>query len=106
MSWEVEFIEDAQKDMRKLDNSSRVLVYKAIDKVGKNPTENGYGKPLGSKSGSNLTSLIKIKLKGSGIRVVYKLEIADDVMKIIVVAARADDQVYKEAVRRRRKHNL
>lgn len=106
MSWEIEFIEDAQKDMRKLDNSSRLLVYKAIDKVSKNPTENGYGKPLGNKSGSNLAGLMKIKLRGSGIRVVYKLEMTDGIMKIIVVAARTDDQVYKEAAIRRTKHNL
>lgn len=106
MNWEVEFIEEAQKDMRKLDGSSRILVYKAIDKVSENPTGDGYGKPLGSKNGSNLTGLMKIKLRDSGIRVVYKLEMEDGVMKVIVVAARSDEQVYKEAGRRRRKYGL
>ena len=86
MTWAVAFIEDAQKDMRKLDGSSRVLVLKAIDKVRKDPTESGYGKPLGYKGGSNLTGLMKIKLRDLGIRVVYKLEIEGGIMKIIAVA--------------------
>lgn len=106
MTWEVEFIEEAQKDMRKLDGSSRVLVLKAIDKVRKDPTESGYGKPLGSKGGSNLTGLMKIKLRDLGIRVVYKIEVEDGIMKVIVVAARSDEQVYREAAKRRDKYDL
>lgn len=106
MIWEVEFIEDALRDMRKLDGSSRALVLKAIDKVRKDPTEDGYGKPLGNKGGSNLTGLMKIKLRDAGIRVVYKLEVKDGVMKVIVVAARADEQVYREAAKRREKYDL
>ena len=59
-----------------------------------------------SKSGTNLTNLMKIKLKDLGIRVVYKVERVDGVMKIIVISARTDEQVYKEAAKRRDKHNL
>lgn len=106
MTWEVEFIEEAQKDMRKLDGSTRILVYKAIDKVRKDPTESGYGKPLGNRNGSNLAGLMKIKLRDVGVRVVYKLEMEGGVMKVIVVAARSDEQVYKEAAKRRGKHGF
>lgn len=101
MNWNLEFIDEAHKDMRKLDGSSRIMVYKALEKVRTNPTEDGYGKPLGHKRGTNLTGLMKIKLRDLGIRVVYKLEMDGGIMRVIVVAARSDEQVYKIAEKRR-----
>ena len=109
MTWSVEFLEEAKKDMKKLDHSVRVQVLKGINKVKENPLskdEGGYGKPLGNKSGTNLTNLFKIKFRDLGIRVVYKVERVDGVMKIIVVSARTDEQVYKEAAKRREKHDM
>lgn len=41
-----------------------------------------------------------------GIKVVYKVEHMDEVMKIMVVSARTDEQVYKEAAKRRNKYDL
>lgn len=49
---------------------------------------------------------MKIKFRDLGVRVVYKVERVDTVMKIIVVSARTDEQVYNEAVKRRYKHEL
>lgn len=109
MTWSIEFLEEAAKDMKKLDHSAQIQVLKGITKVSKNPLpveEGGYGKPLGNKSGINLTNLLKIKFRDLGIRVVYKVERVDGVMKIIVVSARTDEQVYKEAAKRREKHDL
>ena len=111
MMWSIEFLEEAEKDMRKLDRSAQVQVQvlKGIRKVSQNPLsieESGYGKSLGNKSGVNLTNLMKIKFRDLGIRVVYKVERADGVMKIIVVSARTDEQVYKEAAKRRKKYGL
>ena len=37
---------------------------------------------------------------------VYKVERVDGVMKIIVVSARTDEQVYKEAAKRREKYDM
>ena len=51
-------------------------------------------------------NLLKIKFRDIGIRVVYKVEYIDTVMKIIVISARADEQVYIEATKRRTKHEL
>lgn len=82
---------------------------KGIQKVSQNPLpkeKGGYGKPLGNKNGVNLTNLFKIKFRDLGIRVVYKIIEIDTVMKIIVVSARTDEQVYKEAAKRREKHEL
>ena len=87
MIWSIEFLEEAEKDMKKLDHSAQIQVLKGITKVSKNPLpaeEGGYGKPLGNKSGINLTNLLKIKFRDLGIRVVYKVERVDGVMKIIV----------------------
>ena len=101
--WKVEFTTEAEKDIDSLAHSQRIQVDKSIRKVSKNPlpnTEGGYGKPLGNKGSTNLTGLLKIKLVKLGIRVVYKLVRTDEVMKIIVVAARADDEVYEFAARR------
>ncbi len=95
--------------MKKLDHSAQVQILKGLLKVSQNPlpaAEGGYGKPLGNKSGSNLTNLMKIKFRDLGIRVVYKVERVDGVMKIIVVSARTDEQVYKEAAKRRDKYDL
>lgn len=109
MTWSIEFLDEAEKDMKKFDHSAQIQVLKGIRKVAQNPLpveEGGYGKPLGNKSGTNLTNLMKIKFRNLGIRVVYKVERADEVMKIIVISARTNEQVYKEAAKRRDKHNL
>ena len=109
MTWSIEFLDEAEKDMKKLDHSVQIQVLKGIRKVGQNPLpteEGGYGKPLGNKNGINLTNFMKIKFRDLGIRVVYKIEYKDGVMKFIVVSARTDEQVYKEAEKRRNKHDL
>mgnify|MGYP004498471855 CR=1 FL=1 len=109
MIWNVEFLKEAEKDMKKLDRSMQIQVLKGIKKVSQNPLpvdEGGYGKPLGNKSGTRLTNLMKIKFRNIGIRVVYKIERIDEIMKIVVVSARTDDQVYKEAAKRREKYDM
>ena len=109
MMWGIEFLEEAEKDMKKLDHSAQVQVLKGIRKVSQNPLsveEGGYGKPLGNKIGINLTNLMKIKFRDIGIRVVYKIERIEGIMKIIVISARTDEHVYKEAAKRREKYDL
>lgn len=107
MTWMIEFLEEAEKDLKKLDHSVQLQVLKGIRKVSHNPLsiyEGGYGKPLGNKSGTNLTNLLKIKFRDLGIRVVYKTITLGNIMKIIVISARTDDQVYQIAQKRRKKH--
>lgn len=109
MNWQIEFLRKAEKDMKKLDHSIQLQVLKGIRKVSQNPLpieEGGYGKPLGNKSGINLTNLLKIKFRDLGIRVVYKVERVNEVMKIIVISARTDEQVYKEAAKRRNEYKI
>lgn len=107
MSWQVSYLPEAAEDLEKLDNSQRLLVLKAITKVSSNPkskSEGGYGTPLGNRDAARLANLFKIKLKKSGLRIVYKLVRTNEKMLVIIVAARADNAVYIEADTRVKKH--
>lgn len=109
MTWQIVFLEEAKNDLKKLDHSSQTQILKGIRKVSQNPLptfQGGYGKPLSHTNGTNLTNLLKIKFLDLGIRVVYKLEKTDTLMKIIVISARTDEQVYKDAYKRREKYTL
>lgn len=104
MNWSVEYLPEALEDLKGLDGSVRPQILKGIRKVSQNPlpdTEGGYGKPLGNQSGTALSGLMKIKFKKIGIRVVYKVEKIDGIMKIIIISARSDNQVYDETEKRR-----
>ena len=103
MSYRIVYTEEAYNDLEALDGSIKFQVDAAILKVSQNPlpnSEGGLGKPLGNKQGVNLTGYYKIKLVKSGIRVVYQLVRVDEIMTIIVIAARADDEVYEIAAKR------
>ena len=107
--WELSFLPEAREDLRALDGSPRIRVVKAIAKVQSNPlpsSEGGYGKPLGNKRLSQLSGLMKVKLKSDGIRIVYKLERIEHAMRIVVIGVRSDDAVYREAQKRRESHGL
>ncbi len=102
--WKVEYLRAAAEDLRNLDHSQRIQVAKAIHKVSENPlprSEGGYGKPLGNKGGTFLTGYYKIKLQKLGLRVVYRIVREEDTMKIIVVSARENDEVYIIAEKRK-----
>lgn len=109
MNWKLVYIPEAEKDFKNLAGNERIAVAKALDKVVKNPlpsNEGGYGKPLGSKQGNNLSGFLKIKLKSIGIRIVYKLIKINSQMLVVVIGARADDEVYDIAKYRAEKHNI
>jgi mRNA interferase RelE/StbE len=104
MTWAVEYLPEALDDLAKLDHSVKSQVFKGIRKVSENPLpkkEGGYGEPLGNKGGNDLTGFLKIKFKRNGIRVVYRLAPEKKAMKIIVVSARSDNEVYKVAAKRK-----
>ena len=104
MSWSIQYLPEAKADLQKLDPSVRLEAVKGIRKVSQKPGADGYGKPLGHIHASNLSGLFKIKFKRSGLRVVYALQHKDEAMCIIVIAARADGAVYREAGKRLRRH--
>ncbi len=106
MGWKIKYHPLAEEELSKLDGSVRKIVLKGIIKVSANPksqNEGGYGKPLGNKSNNNLSVLLKIKYRDIGIRVVYKLVEDEETheMYILVISARADNEVYNLAGKRK-----
>ena len=109
MNWIVKYLLEAEKDMLSLAHNQQILVSKAIKKVKENPlpqSEGGYGKPLGHKGSTKLTNFLKIKLRGAGIRIVYKLVRTESEMLIVVIGIREDDEVYELAAKRKQKNDL
>ena len=109
MNWKLEYLPEAEKDLKNLDGSQRILVLKTIKKVQQNPLpvdEQGYGKPLGNHTNSDLAGLLKIKLRSAGLRVVYQLRRTETSMIVIVIGVRADEEVYELAKKRADKHGL
>ena len=106
MPWRDEYTAEAKADLERLGEPRTTRVKKAIAKVLRNPLpfrEGGYGKPLGNRNDNNPTGLLKVKLRGDGIRIVYRLERSEHAMRIIVISVRDDSAVYKEAARRIRR---
>ena len=102
MSWKIEYIKEAQRDLQKLDANNRRFILKAIEKTAQRPLPppDGIGKALGNHAAANLSGYYKIKLRDLGYRVVYGLVREGNVMKVIVISIRDDDAVYREAERR------
>mgnify|MGYP002624095160 CR=1 FL=1 len=109
MKWKLRFLPEVKKDFRKLDGSQKQRVSKAIDRTRTNPlphSEGGYGIELGHKGGINLAKCLEIKLRGEGLRVIYKLIHTDTEMLVIIVGVREDEKVYNDAQERMTQHNI
>lgn len=101
--WRILYHRKAKQELDNLDKSQRILVLKALSKASLNPlpaSEGGFGKPLGNRVGQNLAGFLKIKLKSSGIRIVYVCKRANRQMFVIAIGARDDFEVYRQAARR------
>ena len=107
--WDVKYLPEALDDLDELDGSQRKLVLKSIEKIRKNPLsqqEGGYGKLLGKRGNTDLTGFLKIKVRASGLRLVYKVIKQEDRMLIVVIGAREDKEVYSIADKRIKKNDL
>lgn len=107
--WPVILLPEAKKDLDGLDPAVFERVLKAIRKVSFNPLprfRGGYGDPLSNRDDARLAGLCKVKLRRDGVRVVYKTVEEDGQMVVIVIGARADNEVYREAAKRRLRHGL
>ena len=95
MGWEIEYIKEAQRDLKRLDPYNRNIILKAIRKTAERPLPppNGIGKPLGNHASSKLSGFYKIKLKDLGYRVVYQLILEGNRMRVIVISVRDDEEV-------------
>lgn len=106
MTWSIQYLPEARKEFRALAGNQRILVEKALRKVRQNPLpaqEGGYGKLLGNKGGNSLTGLQKVKLRDAGLRIVYKVIRTETQMLVVVIGARAGEEVYDVALHRIKK---
>ena len=94
MEWKIEYIKEAQRDLKRLDPYNRKLILKAIEKTAERPLPppDGIGKPLGNQRTSKLSGFFKIKLRNLGYRVVYSLVRDKEIMKIVVISVRDDEE--------------
>ena len=109
MKWNVDFLPEARTDLKDLSGNQSHRVVKAIERVRENPLpkdEGGYGIPLGHKGNVDLTNFLEIKLRGAGIRVIYKLVRTETEMLIIVIGMREDEDVFNIAGKRAERYNL
>lgn len=109
MIWRIAYLDEVTEDFDRLDGSQRILVRKAINRTLKNPlprSEGGYGIELGRKGNTDLTNFLEIKLRGAGLRAIYKLIRTETEMLVVIIGARKDEEVYDEAKKRIDKHGL
>jgi len=96
--YEIQYHPLVENDLKQLNNSVRIEVFKKIKKIGQSPQ---LGELLGHKNGMNLTGLRKMYVAKKQIRIVY--EIIDNIIlvKVLAIGKREDMQVYKQAEQRR-----
>lgn len=100
MKWKLIYLPEARDDLKKLDGSQQIVVRKALEKLKSNPlpnTEGGYGKWLGNQTSTRLAGFLKVKLRKSGIRIVYKLIRQEGKVLVVIIGLRKDSEVYKLA---------
>lgn len=87
--------DDAKDDLRGLDKSVALRVYKDLQKLKTSPSDRGA--PLGSRSAANLTGFRKMAVgPNRAYRAVFTAE-GDELALVMVVAARADAECYEMA---------
>ncbi|NPV52444.1 MAG: type II toxin-antitoxin system RelE/ParE family toxin [Firmicutes bacterium] len=104
MSWKIEFLPEARDDLKRLDGDQRKQVLKSIKKLEMDPL--GYGSPLGSRSGRNLTGLYSIRADNRSLRVIYAIfDTSIQIVLIIVIGKREDFAAHNEAEKRKAFYN-
>lgn len=87
-----------EKDLKQLNNSICIEVFKKIKKIQQSPE---LGVELGNKNGLNLTGLKKMYVAKKQIRIVYEIIENIIVIKILAIGKREDMEVYKQVEKRR-----
>ena len=92
-TYEIDFLEDALKEWKKLDSAIRDQFARKLAERVKHPHV-----PASRLSG--LPSCYEIKLRSSGYRLVYQVEDEALIVLVVAVGRRDHDRVYKAAASR------
>jgi len=96
--YEIKYHPLIEKDLKQLNNSIRIDVFKKIKKIQTSPE---LGELLGNKNGMNLTGLRKMYVAKKQVRIVYEIVENIVIVKVLAIGKREDMKVYKEAELRR-----
>jgi mRNA interferase RelE/StbE len=102
MAFRIEYHQKVYKDLEKLrlNRSQLKNLKKKIEDISRNPfpkNQGGLGEPLSG----NLKGLMKFRFDDV-YRVVYRIVIDQETLKIIVIGLRADQKVYRQADERKK----
>ena len=95
--YEIRYHPLIESDLKQLNNSVRLEVFKKLKKLQQSPE---IGKPLGNKNNMNLTGLLKVYVAKKQVRIVYEVIENILVVKVIAIGKRESMEVYKEAKER------
>ncbi len=98
--FDYKFHVEAQKELKKLDNSIQKLFVKSLKKILENPN---IGIELGNKYGMDLTGYKKLYFDKKRYKIVYKVVEQEILIYIIAVGKRDKMDVYKKASERKYK---
>ena len=96
--YEIKYHPLIEKDLKQLNNSILIEVFKKIKKIQKSPE---LGELLGNKNGMNLTGLRKMYVAKKQIRIVYEVIENIVLIKVLAIGKREDMEVYKQVAQRR-----
>lgn len=101
---EVVFWKEAERDYKKLDGTLKQWVNAAEERL--KVRGSGIGKDLGNTTYSKLAGFKELKNKRLGIRLIFKpcKDGSIEIIEIIAIGRRSDDEIFLTAERRRKKH--
>ncbi len=86
------------RDLKELDQSIRILVFKKLLKLQSSPE---IGLPLGNKNNLDLTGMYKVYVAKKKVRIVYEILGGELIVHIIAIGKREEMEVYRKAFYRR-----
>ena len=91
--YDLQFHPLVENDLKKLNNSVRIEVFKKLKKIQTSPE---LGELSGNKYGMNLSGLRKMYVAKKQVRIVYEIVESMIVVKVLVIGKREDMVVYKQ----------
>ncbi len=95
--YKIEFLEEVDRDLTKLDHSIKIKVFKKLEQLAQNPL---IWKDLWNKMWLDLSWYKKLYVDNKKIRIVYKIIENKITILGIAIWKRDDEKVYKEAFKR------
>ncbi len=87
-----------EEDLKELDHSLRLLVFKKLKKLQNTPE---LGVALGNKNNLNLSGMYKMYVAKKKVRIVYEILNRELIVYIVAIGKRDEMEVYMKASQRR-----